>query len=140
MAAPLFDGGALRGQLRASRGAAAKSVADYQQTVITALQEVEDSLTTAHQQERVEAADQNAADAAAKAATLAEAQYRLGTIDFLTVLDAQRTRYQAEDTLVQARLARLQASVSVFRAFGGGFGVTEPGTASLNPSTNPSRS
>jgi NodT family efflux transporter outer membrane factor (OMF) lipoprotein len=140
LAAPLFDGGALRGQLHASQGAAAKSVADYQQTVITALQEVEDSLTTVHQQELVEAADRSAADAAAKAATLAEAQYRLGTIDFLSVLDAQRTRYQAEDTLVQARLARLQASVSVFRAFGGGFGVADPGTASSSSSTNLSRS
>jgi outer membrane protein TolC len=49
----------------------------------------------------------------------------LGTVDFLTVLDAQRTLYQAEDTLVQARLARLQASVSLFRAFGGGFGVAD---------------
>jgi NodT family efflux transporter outer membrane factor (OMF) lipoprotein len=120
LAAPLFDGGALRGQLHAAQGASAKSVADYRQTVIAALQDVEDSLTIAQQQALAEASDQSAADAAAKAASLAEAQYRLGTIDFLTVLDAQRTRYQAEDTLVQARLARLQASVSLFRAFGGG--------------------
>ncbi|SIT47820.1 putative multidrug efflux system outer membrane subunit [Paraburkholderia piptadeniae] len=140
LAAPVFDGGALRGQLHASRGTAAKSIADYQQTVITALQEVEDSLTAAHQQELVEAADRSAADAAAKAATLAEAQYRLGTVDFLTVLDAQRTRFQSEDTLMQARLARLQASVSVFRAFGGGFGVTDAATASPDSSTNLSRS
>jgi len=138
LAAPLFDGGALRGQLHASRGAAAKSVADYQQTVISALQDVEDSLTASRQQALAETADRAAADAAAKAATLAQAQYRLGTVDFLTVLDAQRTRYQAEDTLVQARLARLQASVSVFRAFGGGFGVTD--TETLNPSTSLPRS
>ncbi|TCG02972.1 hypothetical protein BZM27_51900 [Paraburkholderia steynii] len=91
----------------------------------------------AQQQQLAEAADQNAADAARKAATLAQAQYRLGTVDFLTVLDAQRTLYQAEDTLVQARLARLQASVSLFRAFGGGFGVTDSSTAS---SSTPSRS
>lgn len=136
VAAPLFDGGALRGQLHVSRGAAAKSIADYQQTVITALQEVEDSLTAAHQQALVETAERSAADAAAKAATLAEAQYRLGTVDFLTVLDAQRTRYQSEDTLMQARLARLQASVSLFRAFGGGVGLTDAGSASSNAPTN----
>ena len=105
LAAPLFDGGALRGQLHASRGAAAKSVADYQQTVISALQDVEDSLTTARQQALAETADRAAADAAAKAATLAQAQYRLGTVDFLTVLDAQRTRYEAEDTLCRRGLA-----------------------------------
>jgi outer membrane protein TolC len=131
LAAPVFDGGALRGQLHSARGASAKSVADYQQTVISALQDVEDSLTIARQQALTESSDRTAADAATKAATLAEAQYRSGTVDFLTVLDAQRTRYQAEDTLVQARLARLQASVSLFRAFGGGVELT----ASSNPSS-----
>ncbi|MGF6574658.1 NodT family efflux transporter outer membrane factor (OMF) lipoprotein [Paraburkholderia sp. GAS333] len=124
LAAPLFDGGALRGQLHASRAAEVKSVADYRQAVIAALQDVEDSLTAQQQQQLAEIADQQAADAARQAAMLADAQYRLGTVDFLTVLDAQRTLYQSEDTLVQARLARLQASVSLFRAFGGGFGVT----------------
>jgi outer membrane protein TolC len=117
--------------------AEAKGVADYRQAVVTALQDVEDSLSAAQQQQLAEAADQTAADAARKAATLAQAQYKLGTVDFLTVLDAQRTLYQAEDTLVQARLARLQASVSLFRAFGGGFGVTDSRTASTS---TPSRS
>ncbi|MBN3788068.1 efflux transporter outer membrane subunit [Burkholderia sp. Ac-20353] len=125
LTAPIFDGGALRGQLHASEAASAKSVADYRQTIVAALQDVEDMLSAASQQQQVESADQQAADAAAKAAQLADAQYRSGTVDFLTVLDTQRTRYQSEDTLVQTRLARLQASVGLFRAFGGGFGVTQ---------------
>jgi NodT family efflux transporter outer membrane factor (OMF) lipoprotein len=125
LVAPVLDGGALRGQLHATRGAEAKAAADYQQAVIAALQDVEDSLSAARQQGLAESADQTAADAARKAASLAQSQYTLGTIDFLTVLDAQRTLYQAEDTLVQVRLARLQASVSLFRAFGGGFGLTD---------------
>ncbi|MGI4813582.1 MAG: efflux transporter outer membrane subunit [Janthinobacterium lividum] len=136
LAAPIFDGGALRGQLHANRAAADKSVADYQQTVITALQDVEDSLSAAHQQQLAEVSDQAAAVAAQRAAVLAAAQYRYGTVDFLTVLDAQRTSYQAQDTLVQTRLRRLQASVGLFRAFGGGFGVAAPGTA-LTSSSNP---
>ncbi|AXF25904.1 multidrug transporter [Burkholderia pyrrocinia] len=125
LTAPIFDGGALRGQLHASQAASAKSVADYRQTIVTALQDVEDMLTVASQQQQVEAADQEAADAARKAAQLADAQFRSGTVDFLTVLDTQRTRYQSEDALVQTRLARLQASVGLFRAFGGGFGTTQ---------------
>ncbi|TDY16691.1 NodT family efflux transporter outer membrane factor (OMF) lipoprotein [Paraburkholderia sp. BL6665CI2N2] len=140
LAAPIFDGGALRGQLHASQAAEAKGVADYRQAVITALQDVEDSLTAAQQQQLAEAADQDAADAARKAATLAQAQYKLGTVDFLTVLDAQRTLYQSEDTLVQARLARLQASVSLFRAFGGGFGVTDDSDSSTASTSTSSRS
>ncbi|WP_165847955.1 efflux transporter outer membrane subunit [Paraburkholderia lacunae] len=140
LAAPIFDGGALRGQLHASQAAQTKSVADYRQAVVSALQDVEDSLSAAQQQQLAEAADQNAADAARKAATLAQTQYTLGTVDFLTVLDAQRTLYQSEDTLVQARLARLQASVSLFRAFGGGFGITGDSDASPASSSTPSRS
>lgn len=137
LAAPIFDGGALRGQLYANRAAVEKGVADYRQTVVTALQDVEDSLSAVHEQQLTELSNQAAADAAKKAATLAEAQYKFGAVDFLTVLDAQRTLYQAEDTLVQTRLLRLQASVSLFRAFGGGFGVTDAGVEHQTPSGNP---
>jgi NodT family efflux transporter outer membrane factor (OMF) lipoprotein len=142
LAAPIFDGGALRGQLHANQAALAKGVADYRQTIVTALQDVEDSLTAAQQQQLAEASDQTAADAARQAATLAEAQYKFGTIDFLTVLDAQRTLYQAEDTLVQARLLRLQASVGLFRAFGGGFGITDsaPHASPSSSQSNPGNS
>jgi NodT family efflux transporter outer membrane factor (OMF) lipoprotein len=138
LVAPVFDGGALRGQLHGSEAAKEKSIADYRQAVLTALQDVEDSLSAAGQQRQIEVADQAAAAAARKAAMLADAQYKLGTIDFLTVLDTQRTLYQSEDTLVQTRLARLQASVSLFRAFGGGFGVTDQSGNSDASGKNPS--
>lgn len=124
LAAPLFEGGALTGQLNLSEAAVAQAVAGYRQTVVAAFQDVEDSLSAAADERRTEAADEDAADAAGKAALLARAQYAAGTVDFLTVLDTERVRYQAEDALVQARLARLQASVSLFRAFGGGYGAT----------------
>ncbi|MEA3121227.1 MAG: outer membrane protein multidrug efflux system [Paraburkholderia sp.] len=125
LGAPLFEGGALTGQLNLSQAALAQAVAGYRQTVVAAFQDVEDSLSTAADERRAEAADEDAADAASKAALLARAQYASGTVDFLTVLDTERVRYQAEDALVQARLARLQASVSLFRAFGGGYGATD---------------
>jgi soluble cytochrome b562 len=53
---------------------------------------------------------------------LAEIRYREGADDLLTLLDAQRTLFQAEDQLAQVRLARLQASVGLFKALGGGWG------------------
>jgi NodT family efflux transporter outer membrane factor (OMF) lipoprotein len=135
LAAPVFDGGALRGQLHANRAAVVKSVADYRQTVLTALQDVEDALSAAQQQKLAEQADQVATDAARKAAVLAAAQYQYGTIDFLTVLDTQRTAYQAEDTSVQVRLARLQASVGLFRAFGGGVELGNVDTTGISGNT-----
>lgn len=53
---------------------------------------------------------------------LAEICYCEGVDDLLTVLDAQRTLFQAEDPLAQVRLARLQASIGLFKALGGGWG------------------
>jgi multidrug efflux system outer membrane protein len=120
--APLFDGGGRSGQLHAARASVEKNIADYRQTVLTAFQDVEDALTEARQQTLAERSGIDAAEAAKKALTLSQAAYGAGTADFLAVLDSERISYQAQDTLVQARLARLRASVSVFRAFGGGYG------------------
>jgi len=44
----------------------------------------------------------------------------------LTVLDAQRTLFQAEDQLAQTRLSRLQASIGLYKALGGGWKITDP--------------
>ena len=57
---------------------------------------------------------------------LAEVRYREGVYDLLTVLDAQRTLFQAEDQLAQIRLSRLQASIGLFYALGCGWTMTEP--------------
>ena len=54
---------------------------------------------------------------------LAEVRYREGADDLLTLLDAQRTLFQAEDQLAQVRLSRLQASVGLFKALGGGWSL-----------------
>ena len=142
LTAPIFDGGALRGQLHAREAASARSVADYRQTVVSALRDVEDMLTVASEQRSVDTENRAAADAAREAARLANAQYRNGTVDFLAVLDTQRTLYQSEDALAQTRLARLQASVGLFRAFGGGFGVTDAvqAAATIAASDAPPRS
>jgi NodT family efflux transporter outer membrane factor (OMF) lipoprotein len=136
--APIFDGGVLSGQLHASHATADVDVANYKQTVLAALQDVEDSLSTAHQQQLVEEQASTAADAAGHAVTLAKAQFQYGTSDFLNVLVTQSALYQAQDALAQARLARLQASVGIFRAFGGGYGITEgPQDSVATPTSSP---
>lgn len=121
LAQTLFDGGQRQGQLTVSRGRATELAAAYRGTVLGALQEVEDGLSATVHQRELEAAAQDAASSAQRASTLAEAQYRLGSSDFLNVLTAQRTRAQAQDALLQARLGRLQAAVGLFRTLGGGF-------------------
>ena len=56
-----------------------------------------------------------------RAFQLAGDQLRAGTADIVTVLNVQLTLFQAEDSLVQAQLARLQAIVSLYQALGGGW-------------------
>jgi outer membrane protein, multidrug efflux system len=68
------------------------------------------------------AAENRIVEQARIALRLAEVRYREGADDLLTVLDAQRTLFQAEDQLAQVRLSRLEASIALFKALGGGWG------------------
>ncbi len=116
---PIFAGGRLRGQLELSQARREELVFRYGQTVLGALKEVEDALVALHANElRVEALGR-AATEAREAYRLATVRYEEGAVDLLTVLDAQRSRLQAEDSLVQAELARLTAATTLFRALGG---------------------
>ena len=56
---------------------------------------------------------------------LAEIRYRGGADDLLTVLDAQRTLFAAQDQLAQTQLSRLQAAVSLYKALGGGWSASD---------------
>jgi NodT family efflux transporter outer membrane factor (OMF) lipoprotein len=120
---PVFEGGALQGQLRYDRAHAVELAATYRQTVLVALQDVEDALTAAQRSRELEEANENAVESARHASQLARARFEAGTVDFLTVLTSERTLYQAEDALLTTRPARLQAAVRLFRALGGGFGT-----------------
>ena len=127
---PLFQGGQLQGRLRFSRARQQELVASYRQAVLTAFQDVEDQLSTLAHLRDQETVVATAEVAAQKAAKLAEMRYRLGSADYLSVLTTEQTLYQAQDTLLQLRLLRLQTIVGLFRALGGGFdSPTGPTTA-----------
>ncbi|MBE0558259.1 MAG: TolC family protein, partial [Proteobacteria bacterium] len=61
---------------------------------------------------------------ATKALRLSQIRYREGVDDLLSMLVAQRTLFQADDQLAQTRLARLQASIGLFKALGGGWNMS----------------
>lgn len=126
---PLFEGGRLQGQLKVDRAHAIELAATYRQTVVSALQDVEDSLTAVTHLKELETFNEAAIHSARRASELANAQFQFGAADFLTVLTTERTRYQAEDALLQVRLQRLQAAVGLFRSLGGGFETPKPGGA-----------
>ena len=124
----IFEGGRLQGRLTLDHSHVIELAAAYRQTIVAAFQDVEDALTAIARLKELEAARQVAAGSARRAANLANAQYRLGETDFLTVLTTEQTRYQAEDALLQVRLQRHQAVVGLFRALGGGFDPSQGAT------------
>ena len=104
---------------RRARPARAKSLAEYDQTVLRALEETENALVAyREEQERlVKLADQ--ARESARAAGIARTRYREGVADFLALLDAERTQLQAEDGVAQAEAGVFTAVVGLYRAVGG---------------------
>jgi NodT family efflux transporter outer membrane factor (OMF) lipoprotein len=121
----IFDGGAKSSQLDINKGREMELVADYRGTVFNALSDTESALgqvTSLAQQEQF-TTDQ--VKNAAEAFRIAELQYREGVADLLAVLQTQQTLFSAQDTLVQVRLARLQADVSLYRALGGGWTIDQ---------------
>jgi multidrug efflux system outer membrane protein len=116
-----FDIGRVRAQIKGARARADASLAVYEQTVLRALEETEDALVThARSRERLEhVAD--SARASGVAANLARARFDGGIVDFLEVLDAERTQLEAEDQLAQSRTETATSLIAVYKALGGGW-------------------
>src|SRR5229473_3175374 len=118
---PIFQGGLLLGQLDLQKGAREELLQDYRKAVISAFTDVERALVAVQQTTRQEALQRQAVVESRRAFELSEERLRAGTIDLTTVLQAEQTFFQQEDTLAQVRFARLQAIVSLFQALGGGW-------------------
>jgi outer membrane protein, multidrug efflux system len=118
---PIFEGGALEGQLQLSQARYDELVQDYRKAVISAFGDVENALIATRKTDEQQVAQGDTVAKARRAFDISEAQYRGGTVTLLTVLNTENALFPAEDTLVQDRLARLQAIVSLFQALGGGW-------------------
>jgi outer membrane protein, multidrug efflux system len=116
---PAFDIGAAQARLRAQKARGAESLADYQQTALRAIEDFQDAVTTYRQRQAEVAALAEQVAAARRAADLARARFKEGDIDFLRVLDADRTRLQAEDALTAAQTAANTDVVTIYKALGG---------------------
>lgn len=116
-----FDLGRVRARIGAARARNDAALAQYEQTVLRALEETENALVThARARERLTNLS-TAAAASSRAAELAKLRYENGAIDFLQVLDAERTLLQAEDQLAQSRTETATSLVAVYKALGGGW-------------------
>ncbi len=118
---PIFQGGALVGQYRLSKGRYEELLADYHKAVISAFANVEDALIAVQQSAELVRRQAEAAQQASRAYHFAQAQMHAGTINVLTLLNTQTTLFSARDALAQAKYAHLQALVSLYQALGGGW-------------------
>jgi NodT family efflux transporter outer membrane factor (OMF) lipoprotein len=131
--APIFNAGRIRANIAAVDARLAQVAASYEQAFLTALEEVENAYVayTSARQRREDL--RQAVDAARRAYRLADAFYRRGVTDFLSVLDAQRAKLSAEDEQAKAETAVTVAMVTLYRAFGGGWDSHEPQGISSMP-------
>ncbi|MDB5682937.1 MAG: efflux system outer rane lipoprotein [Sphingomonas bacterium] len=131
ISAPIFQGGALRAQIESARGGAGVAFGNYRSAVLTALEDVENALTSNTNARRRESQLLLAEQAANNATLFARSQYRAGLIDFQQLLEAERSLLSSQDSRATARADRATASVQLYRALGGGWqAAPEPQTVS----------
>ncbi|HEY0106448.1 MAG TPA: efflux transporter outer membrane subunit [Rhizomicrobium sp.] len=133
----VFDGGRLSSESDLAKAQQTELLVDYRKTVFSALSDVESSIgqaTSLTDQERLVTEEVTNAQEAYR---ISELQYREGVTDLLTVLQTQQTLFTAQDQLVQIKLARLQANVSLYRALGGGWTVATDANAAPDQDWSP---
>ncbi len=119
--APIFEGGRLEANLRAARAQYEQTVAAYVNQVLIAYGDVEDALTDLHALTSQVGSLQAAVGASEDYRRRAEVQYRNGLVDYLTVIDAERTLLANRLALAQAAKSRMSASIHLIKALGGGW-------------------
>lgn len=121
VAETVFNGGLTHARVGAARAAYDEAVARYRQTVLSALQDVEDQLAATRVLADEYALRQSAAADADRAAAMVLNQYREGQVDYTSVVTAQVQALNARRTLVQAAATRQATAVALIQALGGGW-------------------
>jgi multidrug efflux system outer membrane protein len=121
-----LDLGRVRARIKAADARAEASLAFYEKTILTALEETESALVDFGRARARRDYLVAAARAAEQAVALANQRYTSGIADFLTVLDAQRTQLSIQEQLALSETRTATALVAVYKALGGGWEIEEP--------------
>lgn len=121
MAGPIFQGGQLTAQYRASKAKFVEAKAAYQQSVLTAFQEVSDALITRQKLAEENIYDGQAVVALTESVELATQRYLNGKSSYYEVLQAQQELYPTQQQQVQTQVGELLAVVQLYKALGGGW-------------------
>lgn len=119
----IFDGGRRAAQVKISRAQYEEVAADYRGTVLGAFRQVEDSIAAIHHLSDASVAQKEAADAAQRTSEIAMSRYRDGASGYLDVVTAQTDALEAQRAYLSVQTQRMQASVELVRALGGGLPV-----------------
>jgi len=121
VALSVFDAGLRRAQVAQARAVYEQQVDSYRQTVLSSLQQVEDNIVTLRVLEQRGVIEEDTVKAAREAETLTLNQYKAGTVPYSSVISAQTTRLNSEQNALNVLSGRLQASVALIQALGGGW-------------------
>jgi NodT family efflux transporter outer membrane factor (OMF) lipoprotein len=140
----VLDWGSRWAQVRQARAAYDATVANYRQTVLTAIEQVEDEIATLRVLEQQHEVQESTVKSANLAVQLALNQYRAGTAAYTTVVTAQTVALADAQSLLSIRQSRLVASVALIQALGGGWDAATLGqrngtAATLNAGTRPAQ-
>jgi len=121
LSGPLFQGGQLRAQYRSAKAKFDEAKAIYEQTVLTAFQEVSDALITRQKYAEAGVFNAQAVAALTSAVELATERYLNGKSSYYEVLQAQQELYPTQRTQIQTQVSELLSVVTLYRALGGGW-------------------
>jgi NodT family efflux transporter outer membrane factor (OMF) lipoprotein len=121
IASPIFNAGRIRSNIEASRASEEQAVLNYRKTVLTALSDTENALIACRRSGERLVTLEKATRLARESDEVARQRYQAGEIDFLDVLDSQRTLLGLEDNLLSTRTDRTTAYIRLYQALGGGW-------------------
>lgn len=123
LAAPIFNNGRLRAERDRAKAEQEELLQSYHGAIVAGFADVEKALNGIEGVERQRQWQDEEVRQARIAFELADSRYQAGAETLLTVLETQRTLYQAQDQQVQLRLSQLQGSVGLYKALGGGWAL-----------------
>ena len=123
---PIFNAGRIRANIQTYNEAQQQALTSYEQTVLQAMEDVEDALVAYSREQMRRQALNDSVNANRQSVDLATQQYRQGVVDFLTVLEAQRALFLAEDQLAMSDAQIAADLVALYKAMGGGWEVEPP--------------
>ena len=118
LVAPIFTGGQLTGNLENVTARQKELAANYQKTVLTAFREVEDALAALKSANERAVLSRATVTESQRAYDIAKARFDAGAVDYLNLLDAQRTLYAAQDSEITTNQGQLQSFVQLRKAMG----------------------